>query len=198
MGPIETLVVTLVGAGVGAYFGSYLRQKGKNLATREDIDKIARETEAIKAQISGELWVQQKRWDFKHQVYVRLLESLAEVDQAVTIVANVEQRKAGSSLTDRERELIDEQFQRIKKGVLDVAKAQWVGATVVPREVLETVNKLQVEWRPDPAQIDSPEFFRPMREAVQRAMTAVALAARKDLLGFTEDTGVIGGVQKRP
>jgi hypothetical protein len=34
-------VVPLVSAGVGAYFGGYLKTKGENLATHEDIDKLS-------------------------------------------------------------------------------------------------------------------------------------------------------------
>jgi len=118
-------------------------------------------------------------------VYVRLLESLAEVDQAITTVANLEQRKGGQSLTDSERELVREQLQRVKEGLADVAKAQWIGAMMLPREVLETLNQLQVEWRPDPAQIDTPQFFRPIQDGARKAMTAIALAARTDLLGLS-------------
>jgi hypothetical protein len=33
-------VTTALGAGAGAYLGSYLKKKGENLATHEDIDKL--------------------------------------------------------------------------------------------------------------------------------------------------------------
>ena len=52
-----TAVVSVVSAGLGAYFGAYLREKGKNLATKEDLDRVVRATEDIKAKISGSLWV---------------------------------------------------------------------------------------------------------------------------------------------
>lgn len=78
-------VVSVAGAGIGAYGGAYLREKGKNLATHEDIEKIVAQlrktTEAaedIKAQISGELWLGQIRWQLKRELYVNLLEGLAD------------------------------------------------------------------------------------------------------------------------
>ncbi len=49
------LAVALV-AAVGAYFGAYVREKGKNLATKEDIDRIVRKTEEIKAEVGAEAW----------------------------------------------------------------------------------------------------------------------------------------------
>ena len=35
---LATLFVIALVAAVGAYFGAYLREKGKNLATREDME----------------------------------------------------------------------------------------------------------------------------------------------------------------
>jgi hypothetical protein len=55
------LVITALVAGVGAYFGSYLKKKGENLATHEDLDKlidqVSRVTEVtkkIEARVSDE------------------------------------------------------------------------------------------------------------------------------------------------
>jgi len=66
-------------AGIGAYFGAYLREKGKNLTTKEDIDRIVRKTEEIKAEVSAEAWLRQKRWDRKWDCYVEMVRSLGEV-----------------------------------------------------------------------------------------------------------------------
>ena len=39
MTPLD-LVITAVVSGAAAYLGSYLKKKGENLATHEDIDKL--------------------------------------------------------------------------------------------------------------------------------------------------------------
>lgn len=40
-------VTTLVASGVGAYIGAYLKKKGENLATHEDIDKLVTQVSAV-------------------------------------------------------------------------------------------------------------------------------------------------------
>src|SRR5207244_1794770 len=72
------LVAIAVVAGVSAYFGSYLREKGRNLATKGDVDRITRATEEIKAQISSQQWVKQRRRELQLDVVKDLNELLAE------------------------------------------------------------------------------------------------------------------------
>jgi hypothetical protein len=59
--------------------GSYLLEKGKNLATLEDLNRIVATTEEIKAQDSGEWWIKQKRWETKFQCYSQVVEHLGEL-----------------------------------------------------------------------------------------------------------------------
>lgn len=50
MTDILTFVLLGLAAGGGAYLGSYLREKGRNTATREDIADITREVEKVRMQ----------------------------------------------------------------------------------------------------------------------------------------------------
>src|SRR5262245_32799384 len=80
---LPALFVVALVAGIGAYFGSYLRQKGKNLATKEDIDLVGRKIEEIKTEIAGGLWVAQSRWTFRAEVYKNLFESIGDTASAL-------------------------------------------------------------------------------------------------------------------
>jgi len=97
MGPIDRASAALVlfllpfiAAAAGAYLGAYLRKKGENLATHEDIEKLddqvrvvtttARE---IEAKISDELWNRQKRWELKREVLFEAAKSLVTIDGAI-------------------------------------------------------------------------------------------------------------------
>jgi hypothetical protein len=66
------LLPTALLAGAGAFLGFYLKKKGENLATHEDIDRlndqvrvVTTTTKEIEAKISGDLWDRQKQWELK-------------------------------------------------------------------------------------------------------------------------------------
>jgi hypothetical protein len=57
-----------VTTALGAYLGSYLKKKGENLATHEDIDKLVNQvsavtaaTKQIEARISNQTWQRERR-----------------------------------------------------------------------------------------------------------------------------------------
>ena len=84
-------VTTALGAGVGAYIGSYLKKKGENLATHEDIDKlliqvsaVTNATKAIEAKISGELWQRQKQWELRRDVIFEALKQVTEAQAGLS------------------------------------------------------------------------------------------------------------------
>jgi hypothetical protein len=78
-------VVTVLSAGIGAYIGAYLKKKGENLATHEDLDKLVVElkattetTKSIEARISNDLWVSQKGWELKRDILMQWFRSAQE------------------------------------------------------------------------------------------------------------------------
>lgn len=77
-------LLALLGSAIGAYVGTYLREKGRNLATREDIGEItarvesakseyardlARVTEALKAQTGMRLLAGERRLQAHQEAY---------------------------------------------------------------------------------------------------------------------------------
>jgi len=82
-------VTTLVASGVGAYLGSYLKKKGENLATHEDIDKLTEQVSAvtatakqIEATISNEMWRRERKAEFQ----------LKAIDSVITLTTDFLQR----------------------------------------------------------------------------------------------------------
>ena len=78
----------IIGAGTlfllfKLYLPSYLNEKGKNLATREDFDnlleqvkKTTLETESIKTELVGRNWLTQQQWSIRERHYTNLLGKL--------------------------------------------------------------------------------------------------------------------------
>lgn len=63
-------------ACVGSYFGSYLGEKGKNNATKEDIAAITEKVEAVKVTLASRGWVKQQHWTNREKHYMELLSHL--------------------------------------------------------------------------------------------------------------------------
>lgn len=79
--------LTAIVAGFGAYFGAYLKKKGENWATHQDIEDLkgqtailTQTTEAIKATISIDVWSHQQRWDAQKTALLESLKALADAD----------------------------------------------------------------------------------------------------------------------
>ncbi len=83
-------VFSLVGAAGGAYLGAYLKKKGENLATHEDIGKlvdqvraVTQTTKEIEAKISDEIWDRQKRWEIRRDAIFEVIRELATLEVAL-------------------------------------------------------------------------------------------------------------------
>jgi hypothetical protein len=48
MNDFTVILLSAVGGGVGAYIGAYIKEKGKNLATKEDVADITDQVEGVK------------------------------------------------------------------------------------------------------------------------------------------------------
>ncbi|MGC2282950.1 MAG: hypothetical protein WA603_23270 [Candidatus Acidiferrales bacterium] len=83
-----SVIVALV---VGRFLKSYMSQKGENLATHEDIEKLVDQmravttaTKEIEAKISDEVWDRQKRWELRRDLLLDAVKKSGEPDDAVT------------------------------------------------------------------------------------------------------------------
>lgn len=86
-----TLVSTFVGSGGGAYIEAYLKKKGENLATHEDVSKLVAQFSAvtqaakdIEASISSDIRNRQRRWELKRDTLLVGKIQIAALDVALT------------------------------------------------------------------------------------------------------------------
>ena len=86
---IVWLVIWLATLGGTLFLNTYLREKGRNLATKEDIQDITKRIEQVKADLSGHLWIDQERWALKRDAYRDLLEGLYGMNAAMFRLAHL-------------------------------------------------------------------------------------------------------------
>src|ERR1700685_4390099 len=90
-----SILAFAVGLFSGSFLPSYLREKGKDLATKEDIQELATQTgiltqttKEIEARISISVWSEQQRWDLQKTA---LLDSLKDLSAAETFLVRLVQ-----------------------------------------------------------------------------------------------------------
>ena len=102
-------LVPFLTAGAGAYVGSYLKTKGENLATHEDIGKLVDQvravtttTKQIESKIAGDLWDRQKRWELRRDAIFDASKKMAAVKNALSNLhaVHMTDQQAGSQRSE--------------------------------------------------------------------------------------------------
>jgi hypothetical protein len=78
------------------FLAGYVKKKGENLATHEDIGKLVEQmsavtkaTKDIEAKISSDVWDRQKRWELKREVLFEATRRLADVEDGLLSLNSV-------------------------------------------------------------------------------------------------------------
>jgi hypothetical protein len=94
-------ITTLVSSGAGSFLGAYLKKKGENLATHEDIDDLVDQvravtttTKEIEAKISNDVWDRQKRWELKREVLFGAMKKIAVAQDALQALCAFHMKKS--------------------------------------------------------------------------------------------------------
>lgn len=178
-------------AGGGAYLGSYLREKGRNLATREDLNGVltqlretTRTTEEIKTHFSGALWVEQARWDLKRDLYYRLLENLDETKRSIRNLLDVFQSWPDSDALQQEWERKQARAEeRLDRALAEIHRARAVSAIVLSDQALEVLDELYRARKPTGRAEEADEWLEHEVAATNKAYALLVEAAKRDLLG---------------
>src|SRR5579872_6295124 len=112
--------ITVICAGVGAYMGAYLKKKGENLATHEDLNKLVEQmkvttetTKGIEARITGDLWNAQKRWELTKETLIEIVRLVGRAEITIkNAVVDFEYKSRGrnppSLLPHKSESILDE------------------------------------------------------------------------------------------
>ncbi|HLB06732.1 MAG TPA: hypothetical protein VJN41_03485 [Alphaproteobacteria bacterium] len=176
-------ILSLAGA-VGAYAGAYLREKARNLATREDIDRLVRKAEDIKAEISGDLWEKQNRWTFKKDLYVRLLRDLGDAASAVRQLLYLDARLRDPALSkplaQQTMEFIDEYSSLLQKSMVEIRRSASVVPLVCTEATERALEQLLEGWLKAETRT-STGYLEGCGASLSAAIKSVTNVARDDL-----------------
>lgn len=118
---LVVFVTSSLSAGAGAFLGSYLKKKGENLATHEDVDKlvdqmkaVTQATKEIENKISSDLWDRQKRWELKREVIFDTSKAMMEMNNLlfqIGVILRVVTPKDNAPLDSNGARLIEEKIR---------------------------------------------------------------------------------------
>src|SRR6267378_6160770 len=108
----------LVGAGI--YLSSYLKKKAEGLATKEDFTdlkeqtaELTRTTKKIEAEINGDLWDRQKRWELKRDLILEMTQKISAAYDALNLVYATYQTERLAGKTENEQQLLTNAENRL-------------------------------------------------------------------------------------
>ena len=181
------LILTILAAGVtaacGGYFGAYFREKGKNLATREDLQPIVRGQETIKQQLAHSTFVEGRRWDLKREVSWELLSHLSKAQVGLNTQSGwyVEPGSEHQDFSDNAG--FAQLSQDISAALRAIEELTGPSELFLPKEAVQALRRLaQEEWHAGfSAGGDRYEYITKALELVTKAQDTVLAAAKAEL-----------------
>jgi hypothetical protein len=182
------LLTLLLGAFLG-YLASYMKKKGENLATHEDIDKlvdqmkaVTQATKEIEAKISGEVWDKQKQWEMKREVVFEAIKRLAQADEALLGHSSALKVELNNPQQDWTQAKLEKSLKWSNaSAALD--ESHLLVGVVCSREAKEALERFVVLTNTIAAGIGGKDaqIYDKSREEVARRLFAVRAALRKEL-----------------
>ena len=151
---IEALLaggLSLVGGWGGAYFGAYLRQKGENLATHEDINKlvdqvraVTQATKEIESKISNDVWDRQKRWEIKRDAVFEMVREMGSLEVALGDFISVYRASQGEEQSEFYKRKKIEESQKYQQAQGSYERAKTVAILVCSEKIKQASSDFGV------------------------------------------------------
>jgi hypothetical protein len=164
---VGLLTVTIVVAA-GAYFGSYLQARAERKAITETLGLIELKTEEIKTELAGGLWLRQKRWELRREIYSQLLTSLDALTYALEDMHT-------ASTEEARREI----WQRMLEAFNRLATGKALGGILLVPEAVAALDELKAAWN-SAREGNAPE--ETLARVALSTMDTLKEIARRDLL----------------
>jgi hypothetical protein len=191
MNNLLTFLVALIGAGAGAYLGSYLKKKGENLATHEDVDKLVSQvatvtqtTKEIEAKISNDVWERQRKWEVKREALFEAVKQLGSFEYALVQLVQVFGNAKNSTEPDgpASRQQMLDATDVWNSALIDFKKAKLLALLVSGQELNNAFDSLELSaiTMANETISNKPNRSQSYR-AISTQMNALTLSVRKEL-----------------
>jgi hypothetical protein len=148
------VLVPFISAGGGAYLGSYLKKKGENLATKEDIDDVVEQmklvtkaTKEIEAKISNEVWDRQRQWELKREAVYMVMQAVGMTDAAVTDLSNALKTQKKSKQPGIFDEILTDRWTKAYEALEDLERKRSLSMIVCGGDLTDTLFAIKSAYR---------------------------------------------------
>ena len=186
------LGLIVIGWLVKSYIPSYLNKKAENFATKEDFRELlemekvtTREIELIKGKISTEVWVDQRRWDLKRELYSKLLEVFHELRKTTANVATTYSPNEDKEFIERNREFYDKQKRKQLELLEEAGRLAAVSALIIDKEAVNAIDQFRLEVSFLTVETDPYMYMMGLSGSADRVYRLLLSEARRDLLGVS-------------
>ncbi|MEW8626869.1 MAG: hypothetical protein AB2551_14020 [Candidatus Thiodiazotropha sp.] len=186
--------VIVIGWLVKSFIPKYLNKKAENFATKEDFNQLlelekstTREIESIKGQISKGVWIDQRRWDLKRELYANLLETFHELRKTTANVAATYSPDQDKEFMKRNKDFYDGQKARQRELLDEGGRLTAIAALVIDEKALGTLDSFRKESILLGTEDDPYKYMLSLSNSADRAYRLLLSAARADLLGVVDE-----------
>ena len=135
------LAALLVGAlWLRSYLTTYLGEKGKNLATKEDIGALTHQVEAVKLQYQRAGVVHQAQFEAEFRIYQEIWEHLVDVQRTAMELRPMVDRGLAEGETAEQRKA--ERLQGFAQAFNGFTRTYWKRRPFYPDDVFRELNEL--------------------------------------------------------
>jgi hypothetical protein len=185
-------LTTLVAAFIGSYLAGYLKQKGENLATHEDINKLVEQLEAtttatksIEARFSNEVWDRQKRWEMTREISLEVLRTIGKASTDLKYASAALIRVTRNEASDTAATQASQSFGRCFEFVLTLGSLRMMVVMVSGAEVITAFMKVEESYAAAVSDLNFNTFKREEAQArldeFGSAVAALQYAIRGEL-----------------
>ena len=144
------LIISIIGGFIGSFFSSYAKEKGRNFATKEDIDelynqtkKLTHATELVKLEVAENSRVESKIWEIKLKIHMDILESLSTWRALITAMISDLYNSDGSLKGSIKTETIDDRKKRISGIFENIARIEAISELVLNQEQVIKIRAIR-------------------------------------------------------